>query len=212
LFIVIFTFVLFSMLNIISISDPTIAQVHPLFYYDTHCLMDDSIGLLDLYMHHLVRELADYTTESSTKNLADDEGCSNQIINTHRNLDVFANAFSGNVEWRNSILPFFSEIFYLLVQPSSIALLFSIVVTGIVLNSLKKLKKRTNVSRKGFSQVTRERILRKQNCRCIYCKKILTVIDYHHKNGDRSNNKENNCQALCPNCHAIKTRNKLIEN
>ena len=200
------------MLNMMPTSDPTIAQVHSLSHHDTHCLRDDSIGLLDRYINHLVRELPDYTTESPTQNLADDEGCSNQIINIYSDLDVFAYSFSGNVEWSNSILLSFSEIFDLLVRPSSIALLFSIVVTGIVLNSLKKLKKRTKVSRKGFSQVTRDRILRKQNHRCVYCRKVLTVIDYHHKNGDRSDNNENNCQALCPNCHAIKTRNKLIKN
>jgi hypothetical protein len=156
--------------------------------------------------------LADYGTDPPTKNLGHDGDCSDQIVNTLSNLDVFANAFSGNVEGSSSILLSFSEIFDLLIRPSSIALLFSIVVTGIVLNSLKKLKRRTNVARKGFSQMTREKILIKQNHRCVHCRKILTVIDYHHKNGDRSDNKENNCQALCPNCHAIKTRNKLIKN
>lgn len=193
-------------------SDITIAQVHSLSDYDTNCFREDSTGLLDQYINHLTRELADYTTEPSPKNLDDNKNCSTQIVNTHSNLDVFDNAFSGNGEWSNSILLSFSEIFNLLIRPSSIALLFSIVVTGIVLNSLKKLKKRTNVARKGFSQMTRERILIKQNNRCVHCRKVLTVIDYHHKNGDRSDNKETNCQALCPNCHAIKTRNKLIKN
>ena len=194
-------------------SDPTIAQVHSLSHYDTNCLRDDSIGLIDQYINHLVRELADYTTEPSTKNLGYDEDCSEQIVNTHSNVDLFANAFSGKVEWSSSILLSFSEIFDLLIRPSSIALLLSILVTGIVLNSLKKLKKSTNVvARKGFTLMTRERILIKQNHRCVHCRKVLTVIDYHHKNGDRSDNKENNCQALCPNCHAIKTRNKLIKN
>ncbi|MBA2267576.1 MAG: HNH endonuclease, partial [Nitrosopumilus sp.] len=140
------------------------------------------------------------------------EDCSNQIINTNSNLDVFVNAFSGNVEPSNFIVIFFSKVFDFLVRPSSVILLFSILATGIVLNTLKKLKKSTNKARKGFSQVTRERILRKQNDRCIYCRKNLTVIDYHHKNGNRSDNRENNCQALCPNCHAIKTRKNLIKN
>jgi 5-methylcytosine-specific restriction endonuclease McrA len=35
------------------------------------------------------------------------------------------------------------------------------------------------------------------------------VWNYDHKNGDRSNNKITNCQALCPNCHAKKTRGLL---
>jgi len=168
--------------------------------------------LLDQYINQLGRELVDYPSESSTKNLDGGENCSNQIINTISNLDVFAVAFSGNVEPSNSILIFFSKIFDLLVRPSSIVLLFSILVTGTVLNYLKKLKKGKNKARKGFSQGTRERVLRKQNHRCTYCKKNLTVIDYHHKNGNRSDNRENNCQALCPNCHAIKTRKNLIKN
>lgn len=37
------------------------------------------------------------------------------------------------------------------------------------------------------------------------CKRNTGVWDYDHKNGDRSNNKKSNCQALCPNCHAKKT-------
>lgn len=193
-------------------SVPTFAQVHSNYAYDILCLRNYSIGLLDQYINHLGRELADYSSDSSTKNLDGGEYCSNQIINTNNNLDVFVNAFSGNVEPNNPIVIFFSKVFDLLVRPSSIVLLFSILATGIVLNYLKKLKKSTNKARKGFSQGTRERILRKQNHRCIYCRKNLTVIDYHHKNGNRSDNRENNCQALCPNCHAIKTRKNLIKN
>ena len=193
-------------------SVPTFTQVHSMYPYDTHCLRNNSIGLLDQYINHLGKELADYSSESSTKNFDDGEDCSNQIINTNSNLDVFVNAFSGNVDPSNFIVIFFSKVFDLLVRPSSVILLFSILATGIVLNTLKKLKKSTNKARKGFSQVTRERILRKQNHRCVYCRKNLTVIDYHHKNGNRSDNRENNCQALCPNCHAIKTRKNLIKN
>jgi 5-methylcytosine-specific restriction endonuclease McrA len=35
------------------------------------------------------------------------------------------------------------------------------------------------------------------------------VWDYDHIDGNRSNNKISNCQALCPNCHAKKTRGLL---
>lgn len=193
-------------------SVPTLAQVHSNYAFDILCLRNDSIELLDQYVNYLGRELADYSSESSTKNLDGGEDCLNQIINTNNNLDVFVNAFSGNVEPNNLIVIFFSKVFDLFVRPSSIVLLFSILATGIVLNYLKKLKKDPNKARKGFSQGTRERILRKQNRRCAYCRKNLTVIDYHHTNGNRSDNRENNCQALCPNCHAIKTRKNLIKN
>jgi 5-methylcytosine-specific restriction endonuclease McrA len=51
-----------------------------------------------------------------------------------------------------------------------------------------------------------ENVLRKQDHRCAKCNRVLNVVDYHHKDGNRSNNKESNCQALCPNCHADITR------
>ena len=37
---------------------------------------------------------------------------------------------------------------------------------------------------------------------------LLNVVDYHHKNRDRSDSKESNCQALCPNYHANITRRR----
>ncbi len=36
--------------------------------------------------------------------------------------------------------------------------------------------------------------------------KTIECYRLDHKNGNRSDNGERNCQALCPNCHAIKTR------
>jgi hypothetical protein len=188
--------------------------VHSVYPYDTHCLRNDSTGSVDQYMEHLGTELKDYTSGPFIRNVEEgkEDVCPNQLIDSNTNLDVFANAFFGNVELKDSIVVSFSKISDLLFQPSSIVLLFSITVTGIFLNSLKKFKKSTSLVRKGFSQRTRERTLRKQNHKCVYCRKVLTVIDYHHKNGDRSDNREKNCQALCPNCHALKTRNRLVNN
>lgn len=60
--------------------------------------------------------------------------------------------------------------------------------------------------RRGFPDYIKEEVLRKQNHRCAHCNRILNVVDWDHKDGNRSNNKESNCQALCPNCHAVKTR------
>ena len=209
---VILILALSAVLNMMFALDATFVRDHSVHAYDTHCLRDNSTVSLDQYMNHLVTELMDYSSSSSTRNVDEVEDCPNQIRNTNIDLDFFANVFSGNVELNGFIEISFSKIFDTLFRPSSIVILFSIVVTGLVLNSLKKLKRSMNKARKGFSQGTRERILRKQNHRCAYCRKVLKVIDYHHKNGNRSDNRENNCQALCPNCHAIKTRNKLIKN
>jgi len=82
-----------------------------------------------------------------------------------------------------------------------------LVVISCIALAIRKLKKRgKHRERQHFSDSVKESILRKQNHKCAHCKRILNVVDWDHKNGDRSNNNESNCQALCPNCHAIKTR------
>ena len=119
-------------------SDATFVQDHSVYPYNTQCLRNDSTGSLDRYMKPLGTELEEYSSWSSTGNVDEtEEDCSNQIIDTNIDLDFFANAFSDNMEANDSIGAYFSKIFDLLVRPSSIVLLFSIVVTGIVLNSLK---------------------------------------------------------------------------
>ena len=57
-----------------------------------------------------------------------------------------------------------------------------------------------------FPDSVKEKVLDKQHHRCADCNRVLNVVDWHHKNGDRSDNRESNCVALCPNCHAIRTR------
>jgi len=39
----------------------------------------------------------------------------------------------------------------------------------------------------------------------------MEVWHKFEKPGNRSTNKESNCQALCPNCHAVKTRSRREE-
>ena len=45
-----------------------------------------------------------------------------------------------------------------------------------------------------------------QNNLCNMCFQILEFVEFDHIDGDRNNNSYENCQALCPNCHAKKTR------
>ena len=40
------------------------------------------------------------------------------------------------------------------------------------------------------------------------CRNRNSFLEFHHMNGDRSNNFPSNCEALCPNCHAEKTRKR----
>ena len=82
--------------------------------------------------------------------------------------------------------------------------LFLLIVAGAI--AFKIHKRRKPKERKGFQQYVKENVLRKQDNKCAHCKKFLNVRDFDHKNGNRSDNRESNCQALCPNCHALKTR------
>ncbi len=63
--------------------------------------------------------------------------------------------------------------------------------------------------RKDFSKSTKEEVLARQGYRCNSCGQYSSLFDFHHKNGDRSNNCSSNCEALCPLCHAKKTRRKF---
>jgi hypothetical protein len=84
-------------------------------------------------------------------------------------------------------------------------LFFAIIVGIIVIWKVTHRKK----ERRFFSLEVKRQILKNQNYKCAICKRNIEVWDYDHKNGDRSNNKIVNCQALCLNCHAKKTRGLL---
>jgi len=60
--------------------------------------------------------------------------------------------------------------------------------------------------RKRFTKWIKDAVLFRQNYRCNICFDLLEFPEYDHIDGERSNNSYQNCQALCPNCHAKKTR------
>ena len=94
-------------------------------------------------------------------------------------------------------------------------ILIFFVITTILALTIGKIRLRRRKGkhreRRGFPDYIKEEILRKQDHRCAHCNKILNVVDWDHIDSNRSNNKESNCQALCPNCHAIKTRSRREE-
>jgi hypothetical protein len=83
-----------------------------------------------------------------------------------------------------------------------------VIVVVIIAKIAHKIKHRKGKyrERQYFSESVKENILDKQHHKCAHCNRLLNVVDYDHEDGDRSNNKESNCVALCPNCHAVKTR------
>ena len=75
------------------------------------------------------------------------------------------------------------------------------IVLRIVEKSMSKPKKR-----RSFSKSEKARIKKIQKNRCKACGKKSNVLDIDHIDGNSSNNSLDNAQALCPNCHAKKTR------
>jgi hypothetical protein len=85
-----------------------------------------------------------------------------------------------------------------------ISLLF-LVLIGLLtwlLRSLENGRKR----RRLFTAQTKRLVLKSQNFKCLICRTNVGIWDYDHKDGNRGNNKQSNCQALCPTCHAKKSR------
>ncbi len=62
------------------------------------------------------------------------------------------------------------------------------------------------IPRKDFSDSIKKSTLMIQGNVCNSCKNSTIFWDFHHKDGNSSNNRPSNCEALCPNCHAEKTR------
>lgn len=61
-----------------------------------------------------------------------------------------------------------------------------------------------------LSSIIRRYLLEKNNCKCEECgwgirnEYTGTIpLEIHHKDGDYKNNKEENLQVLCPNCHSL---------
>jgi len=74
--------------------------------------------------------------------------------------------------------------------------------------SAKKDEEEKSGKRKQFSQSTRKAVLNHQKNKCKSCHKKSDHFDFDHIDGNKFNNDITNCQALCPNCHAKKTRKK----
>ena len=65
--------------------------------------------------------------------------------------------------------------------------------------------------RRYFSKFNQEVTLIAQNFRCNRCGKILGErYNFHHKDGNHSNNHISNCEALCLDCHDEETRRARI--
>jgi hypothetical protein len=85
-------------------------------------------------------------------------------------------------------------------QQKAIAISLLFIALGMLYRGSARGKKQNRVS---FPSGVKAVVLSKQRNRCAVCKEELELYgrDFHHKNGDRTNNKLSNCQVLCPQCH-----------
>ena len=63
----------------------------------------------------------------------------------------------------------------------------------------------TPLVRRGWTVEEKEQARMRQDGMCAHCGKPPPRWQYHHVDGNRSNNSMNNCEALCPNCHDVET-------
>jgi len=89
---------------------------------------------------------------------------------------------------------------------NSVGLLYLLIFVSVIV-VLYKLTHRKR-KRRAFASGVRRKTLEKQHYKCANCKRPLKPreTDYDHKNANRSDNRQKNCQALCLNCHGDKTR------
>lgn len=60
-------------------------------------------------------------------------------------------------------------------------------------------------TRRGWTEEEKEQVRYRQDGRCRKCGKPPPRWEYHHRDGNRSNNSLSNCEGLCPNCHSVET-------
>jgi len=89
-----------------------------------------------------------------------------------------------------------------------IGIIIVIIIIGVIAAVARKKTPYKDLPRRGFSESIKEQVLRQQNHRCAECNRVLDVVDFDHIDADKTNNDISNCQALCPNCHAKKSRNE----
>jgi hypothetical protein len=94
--------------------------------------------------------------------------------------------------------------------PDNNAIIVFLAVVFVGLLIVLKLRGRKHHRREHFPTYMKKEILKKQGYKCAICKKSAGVWDFDHLDGNRSNNDVSNCQALCPNCHAKKTRGLIV--
>lgn len=69
-------------------------------------------------------------------------------------------------------------------------------------------EKSSPLPRRGWDELEKEEVRIRQRGLCNKCGRPPPRWEYHHIDGNRSNNSIRNCEGLCPNCHSVKTHDE----
>jgi len=84
--------------------------------------------------------------------------------------------------------------------------LIFVIILAILAGRYRKKFLAESLPRKWWSEVEKEQVRIRQDGKCAKCQKPPPARwEYHHMDGDTSNNSLDNCEGLCPNCHSVKT-------
>lgn len=103
---------------------------------------------------------------------------------------------------------FIASFYVGLQQYAGIVLLIYAVITVIIFKTTKfksKYVRHNDAPRRGWTEIEKEQVRIRQNGKCNKCGKPPPRWEYHHRDGNRSNDSLSNCEGLCPNCHSFET-------
>jgi len=84
--------------------------------------------------------------------------------------------------------------------------LIVVIILAIIAGRYRKKFLAESLQSEGWSEVQKEQVRIRQDGLCAMCQKLPPARwEYHHKDGDSSNNSLENCEGLCPNCYSVKT-------
>ncbi len=87
-------------------------------------------------------------------------------------------------------------------------IIFIISMFSIAIYLNGKYRKGKGTVRRGWNEQQKRKVRNRQNGRCASCNDTPPRWEYHHIDGNRSNNDMSNCEGLCPNCHSVETHEK----
>jgi len=87
-------------------------------------------------------------------------------------------------------------------------IIIAVIVVGLAFlkgQSKSKSNKQGSGPRRGWTKDEQAQVRQRQHGMCNHCHNSPPRWEYHHRDGNRSNNSLSNCEGLCPNCHSEET-------